>query len=105
MKCWNRSIRTNARLPLIEHKAFTDKLSQCVRGPDPEARRVGAVHPVANGDVRVEVIVDDIARNRTISFGSNYPNISDSCFFLKLAARVFAHVVTLFQETKNQSQA
>jgi len=86
-----------APLPLLEslvvhHEALDYKLSQRLRGPNAELRRLVAVYPVAHGDDGVKIVKLHFAGNLAATFVANYFHFGNSCF-----AAQFSRLKNIFE--------
>jgi hypothetical protein len=75
--------------PLVVHREALDQvLGQAGGRPLAKLRASRTAHAVANSDDGVEVVELDLARNRSLSFGSNYSIASNSCLRQQLVLGV-----------------
>lgn len=80
--------------PLVVHgDALNQILRQARVGPSAELRAAGAPHAEADGENRLEVVVLDLAGDRAMAFGSNYPEWPDGCRAAQLSLVEDVHEV------------
>ena len=73
---------------IIQYISFDDKFFQYRCSPDTKLCSLIAVHTIANGNNGIKIVEQGGSFHIAIALILNYPNFSDSCFFLQFTSLV-----------------